>query len=81
MPFGDYKPHIIMKKVQTRHKKGETVRHLKQKMEMELETVKVQHAADKAELQRFQTNEKKRLAAVKRAREAKKGAKKTNVKK
>lgn len=67
----------IMTSVQQRSQKGETVRHMVKKHEMELETVKTQHAIDKSKLKKREDVEKRRVAGLKKAQAARKKTKKS----
>lgn len=72
MPYGDYNPHKIMKVVQTRHARGETVRQMKVKHEQEVAQKEVDLKMHKSKLKVHEDREKRRMDGLKKAQQARK---------
>lgn len=76
MPFGDYNPSTIIKVVQTRHARGETVRQMKAQHEQEVAQKDADLNMQKSKLKVHEDREKRRMDGLKKAQQARKKVKK-----
>lgn len=76
MPYGDYNPKKIMKVVQTRHARGDTVRQMKQQHEDEIKLKEQEVKLASSKLKIHEDREKRRMDGLKKAQQARKKVKK-----